>query len=429
MSENTDATDEQTAKTALSTAPVKPSYKILGQFTDSNGAGVLGQNDANTGTPVGVQGAVPNSSDGYGLGTDDAARVGQTLELGGDLRADAALELTVSGGTRALTLEEPNTDSSGDTAGANVVAGHPDNTVKNDAAGCVISGGGEGGASRNAAYNHYCTVGGGRFNEAGEFDFDDDNDPSTNRFATVSGGYSNIAAGEGATVGGGELNRARGDYGTVPGGESCVANSYCFAAGRRAKTKSLEEGVFIWADSKDADFKGSDQPNNSGITGDDTFKARARGGVLFVTEGGSTYISGNSTGWSTSSSRAMKTNIDPVDPRQALDSVDSLEIATWEYERDEEGEGTGVRHIGPMAEEFHKEFDVGDSDEHINSVNADGVTFAAIQGLSAELDERDERIEDLEAELDEKEERIDELEKRLAAIESQLETTAQPGDD
>jgi DNA repair ATPase RecN len=128
-----------------------------------------------------------------------------------------------------------------------------------------------------------------------------------------------------------------------------------------------------------------------------------------------TYIDSGSTGWSTSSSRAVKTSIDPVDPEDALAGVESLEVATWEYE-DEDGEGAGTTHIGPMAEEFHDAFDVGSSDEHINSINADGVAFAALQGLSAKLDRTRERLdgtrEELNAarnELDEREERIDEL--------------------
>ncbi|ERH11168.1 MAG: hypothetical protein J07HX64_02950 [halophilic archaeon J07HX64] len=107
-----------------------------------------------------------------------------------------------------------------------------------------------------------------------------------------------------------------------------------------------------------------------------------------------------------------------------------MDVATWEYE----GEAGGTTHIGPMAEEFHDAFDVGDSDKHINSVNADGVAFAAIQGLSAELDEAHEELAEREERIEEQTDRIDELETenehlreqnaeledRLAAIEDQL---------
>jgi len=104
-------------------------------------------------------------------------------------------------------------------------------------------------------------------------------------------------------------------------------------------------------------------------------------------------------------------------------------VVAWEYE--ENGEAAGTSHIGPMAEEFHDAFDVGSSDEHSNAINADGVALAAIQGLSAELDERDARIDDLETtveqqreELAERDERIDDLEERLAALEAHLDTDA-----
>jgi septal ring factor EnvC (AmiA/AmiB activator) len=95
-----------------------------------------------------------------------------------------------------------------------------------------------------------------------------------------------------------------------------------------------------------------------------------------------------------------------------------MDISTWEYE--EGGEGAGTTHIGPMAEDFHDAFDVGSSDEHINAINADGVAFAAIQGLSTELDERAERIDDLEAELDAKDARIEDQRDRIDRLESEV---------
>jgi len=61
---------------------VTSTYKILGQFSADNGVGVLGQNDASSGTPIGVQGAVPNAtSNGYGISTPHDARVLGVAEL------------------------------------------------------------------------------------------------------------------------------------------------------------------------------------------------------------------------------------------------------------------------------------------------------------------------------------------------------------
>jgi septal ring factor EnvC (AmiA/AmiB activator) len=100
-----------------------------------------------------------------------------------------------------------------------------------------------------------------------------------------------------------------------------------------------------------------------------------------------------------------------------------------------------------MAGEFHETFGLGDDDGSIGSVDADGVAFAAIQGLSRELDARDERIDALEAAVDERDDRIatleaetdelraenealraetDELHDRLDAIEARLGDAGSP---
>ena len=167
-------------------------------------------------------------------------------------------------------------------------------------------------------------------------------------------------------------------------------------------------------------------------TGKNTFSVSATGGVRFATDGGVTYIEGDSTGWANTSTRTAKTNIDPVDPQRVLDGVKDVEVATWEYKNDD-GDGAGTTHVGPMAEEFHDilDIDLGSSDEHINSLNADGMLFAAVQGLAGRLNEETDRLaeenEQLNQDLDAKDDRIeeveaenDELRERLADIEAHL---------
>jgi chromosome segregation ATPase len=78
-----------------------------------------------------------------------------------------------------------------------------------------------------------------------------------------------------------------------------------------------------------------------------------------------------------------------------------------------------------MAEDFHDLVDVGSSDEHINSVDADGVAFAAIQGLADKLEEKDDRIEELEADRDELRAENEVLRERLSALEDQVANVAQ----
>ena len=84
-------------------------------------------------------------------------------------------------------------------------------------------------------------------------------------------------------------------------------------------------------------------------------------------------------------------------------------MASWNYK----AQGKSVRHLGPMAQDFHAAFELGEGERTITTVDADGVALAAIQGLNAKL----------EAELKAKDGRIADLERRLAGIERLLATS------
>ena len=48
-----------------------------------------------------------------------------------------------------------------------------------------------------------------------------------------------------------------------------------------------------------------------------------------------------------------------------------------------------------MAQDFYAAFNVGPDDKHIATVDADGVTLAAIQGLNQKLEEKDAELQAL----------------------------------
>jgi hypothetical protein len=130
--------------------------------------------------------------------------------------------------------------------------------------------------------------------------------------------------------------------------------------------------------------------------------------------------------FNTTSARAKKSAVKPVAPPEVLDRVESLDVSTWELDHQDDG-----RHMGPMAEDFADAFELGNDDEHIATVDADGVALAAIQGLADRLGEKDDRIEELESEAEaareenaELEATIDDLAARLEAVENQLDPVA-----
>ncbi len=96
------------------------------------------------------------------------------------------------------------------------------------------------------------------------------------------------------------------------------------------------------------------------------------------------------------SDRDIKEDFSEVDEQEILKRVSELPINYWNYtDRD-----PGVRHIGPMAQDFHGAFAVGDSDRHIHVVDANGVNLASIKALYRMLRDKDEKIARLESELE-----------------------------
>jgi len=79
--QSTEESRSERRENVIETASASSTYKFGGEIDADDGTGVLGRNTADSGTPIGVEGAVPNNSTGYGLSTPDDARVSGTAEL------------------------------------------------------------------------------------------------------------------------------------------------------------------------------------------------------------------------------------------------------------------------------------------------------------------------------------------------------------
>jgi hypothetical protein len=243
-------------------------------------------------------------------------------------------------------------------------------------------------------------VGGGRENSA------------SGQNATVSGGVLNSASALDATVAGGGQNTASGYSAMVAGGHSNIASgSLSFAAGYRAQAD--RQGAFVWADSTGGTI---------GSWLDNQFIARASGGVWFYTNGTSTVgarLVAGSGSWASVSDKNVKANFTPVDGRVVLDKVVALPLSTWNYQ----AQDAGIRHIGPMAQDFAAAFGVGEDDKHISSVDADGVALAAIQGLYSLVKSENAALKAENAQI---KQQMTTIEKRLAALEKLAGTANTP---
>jgi hypothetical protein len=120
-------------------------------------------------------------------------------------------------------------------------------------------------------------------------------------------------------------------------------------------------------------------------------------------------------GFNNNSDRSAKANFRGVDGLEVLQKVARLPITNWNYKTDP----ASVRHIGPMAQDFKAAFGLnGEDDTHINSLDAQGVALAAIQGLYRLVQEKDARIQGLEAQNQALAAKLADLERRLAALEA-----------
>ncbi len=320
--------------------------------------------------------------------------------------------------------------------------------LRNSASG---TSGAVGGGADNRALGEDSSVGGGRNNRAfgigsvvagGELNSAEGTNGTDRVVSAVGGGYQNTASAYSSVVSGGASNVASGFWSTVPGGfQNEAIGSTSFAAGYLAiatgrasfalgyRAKATRDGQFVWSDNRDFDFN----PETLGAWGApglqaNTFNVRATGGFYFVSgigasgspTSGCTLGSGG-TGWACASDRAVKEGIHAIKPRQVLDRLLAMPVSTWSMI------GTGVQQMGPMSQDFFKAFNLGKTDKAINSVDAQGVAFAAIQGLNQKLQSEvaklagDSKSKDAKiSALEKKASEIDALKTELTAIKKKL---------
>jgi len=237
---------------------------------------------------------------------------------------------------------------------------------------------------------------------------------SAGSYASIIGGNRNSVSAEYASIIGGYGNTASGSYAIVAGGDSdTAAGTVSFAAGYHAD--AAHNGSFVWSDY----HSGSATVKDSAIN---QFIVRASGGTYVYSNETATagvVLTPGSGTWANSSDRNAKTDVVPLDDASILAKVAALPIAGWSYKSER-----GVRHVGPMAQDFYAAFGTGIDDRHITSIDEDGVALVAIKGLDAKLASKDGEIDKLERENRQVESRLVAVEARNAALGRRLDALA-----
>ena len=191
---------------------------------------------------------------------------------------------------------------------------------------------------------------------------------------------------------------------------------HSFALGKFASTNGFS-GAFVWGDGA---ATSSVQTFKAGANNE--FAARASGGFRFRTNLAGTTgcnLPAGSGVFNCTSSRATKENFLMVDGAEVLSRLKGIDVSTWNYI----SEGRSVRHMGPMAEDFFKAFQLGAGNTSIGVQDLTGVSLAAIKALNQRTDELQQKsaeVEQLRDEVNQLRNANSEMERRLATLEQLL---------
>jgi hypothetical protein len=336
---------------------------------------------------------------------------------------DRVLSSVISGGVGNLISSDTL-----ETVAASTIAGGEGNQIWRTSRAAIVGGSG----NRILFYSDGATIAGGKSNFIGvnsplAFIAGGSGNSIGSRCANsvIGGGNGNtiasltdiaLATVSGGTVSGGHSNTVTGLYGTVAGGRLNVATNSAFAAGTRAK--ALHSGSFVWAAGNTNDYPSAADNRvhfyaAGGLAveyaGQDEFGRGLKWLVLASQEPGKVinvyngaYLSEGGA-WTDTSDRNAKQDFEPVDPKEILERVTKLPLTSWSYC----SESNSVRHLGPVAQDFHEAFGLGADDKHIAGLDSSGVALAAIQGLSQELKAKQTEIDQLKQRLEALERRLD----------------------
>jgi len=239
--------------------------------------------------------------------------------------------------------------------------------------------------------------------------------------ASFAVGFSNTAGGNNSFAAG-NLAVAQGNSSVAMGTSVSALGDYSVALGSNSST-GTNNGSFVFGDASTTTTVTN--------TGANEFMVRAAGGTVFYSNAAmSTGVSlaPGAGAWATLSDRTKKENFRTENPESVLNRLASIPVTSWNYL----SQDRSIRHMGPMAQDFHAAFGLGESDTTITTTDVDGVTILAVQALARRTDELRARTAELEslrrevAELRARLGDVDTLRARLEELRMLLEESGMP---
>ncbi len=237
---------------------------------------------------------------------------------------------------------------------------------------------------------------------------------ASGRYATAIG-VQNVASGE-ASLALGDNARATGDNSFAIGSLAQATGAHSFALGRRSSTNGMS-GAFVYGD-----FVSLYDTNVVRASANNQFVVRAVGGTRFYSNAAATAgvrLNPGGGSWVTISDSTKKEHFRTENAEAVLRKVMAMPITSWNYK----AQPDSVRHIGPMAQDFHAAFGLGTDDTTIATVDIDGINMLAIKALAARTEQLQKALGDI-AELRARIRTLESAEADVAALRRQLDGLA-----
>jgi uncharacterized coiled-coil protein SlyX len=225
-------------------------------------------------------------------------------------------------------------------------------------------------------------------------------------FNSRANGDNTFAVGPGSTASQGSA---------VAIGENNTSNSYASVTLGYHAHSNAKPGSFVFGDFSTPDSI------RSGANNQATF--RVAGGFRVYTNANllsGVTIAANGSSWDVVSDRRRKENFLALDGEDLLLRLRGVPVTSWNYV----AQGRETRHVGPMAQDWHRAFGLSGDSLVINSGDFDGVNLAAAQALERRTAEQATRIGALERENTELRAAQAAQAARLAELEARLERLA-----
>lgn len=139
-----------------------------------------------------------------------------------------------------------------------------------------------------------------------------------------------------------------------------------------------------------------------------------------ATNGNGAYLTKTGV-WTNVCDSNKKENFETLDGKDILDRINQLPVTRWNYK------GNSAKHIGPVAQDFYRLFNLGSDNKTITTVDPSGVALVGIQELYRLVEQAETQVSSQQAQLDnassiarDQQALIDELHQKLQLRETQI---------